>query len=380
MRDFLKAVLRFLREADILLLVLCLTSSIIGIVLISSINSNLANNQVTVQVVAMILGVILFVVFSYLDIDIIADKSRFLIVFSALFILTLQFWGVGLEDTGNRAWLRFFGIGIQPAEVVKVTFVIITAKMLTDHKEKKSLNTFSSLLQIVAVFVLIFGLIVIISRDLGSALVYLFILVIMLFIGGLKLRWFALGGAVVAVAASFAWLNYFDQRYKDRILAPFIPDVIDPQRLDLLWQSDQSMKAIASGGFYGQGLGKGRITQGGVIFAQSTDFIFSAAGEELGFIGCMFIVILLLALIVRCIYVGAKSNSSLGMLVCSGISAMLIAHTFENIGMCLGLLPVIGISLPFFSYGGSYIVTCFAAAGIVSGIKMRPKPIRYRNM
>jgi rod shape determining protein RodA len=121
------------------------------------------------------------------------------------------------------------------------------------------------------------------------------------------------------------------------------------------------------------------MTQRHLIPAQQTDFIFSAVGEELGFIGCMLVVLLLVLIISRCIYTGIKSNNPLGLLVCVGIAAMLIMQMLENIGMCLGVLPVIGITLPFFSYGGSSIVTCFAAMGIVSGIKMRPKPVRFRT-
>jgi len=382
MRIFFRAILKFLREADIFLLLLCLVSTIYGIILISSIVGNSASGAGTlyIQIGALVIGVVLYVIFSYIDIDIIADKSGLLLIASALFISTLYFWGVGMEEVGNRAWLRFSGIGIQPAEIVKIPFIIIIAKMITNYRERKSLNTFVSILQILLVFTLLFGLIVVVSADLGSALVYFFVLIIMLSIGGVKLCWFALGGAVVAAAFPLFWLNFFTSRQRDRILAPFLPDLIDPDRLDILWQADQSVRAMASGGFLGQGLGNGQLTQSGFIPAQHTDFVFSAAGEELGFVGCMIIVTLLITIIVRCIYVGVMSNNSLGMLVCTGVAAMLIAQTFENIGMCLGLLPVIGITLPFFSYGGSSIVTCFAAMGIVSGIKMRPKPIRFRSM
>ena len=319
--------------------------------------------------------------FSYIDIDIIADQSVVLMIFSVLFISTLQFWGVGAEETGNKAWLRFFGIGIQPAEVVKITFIIIIARMMTNFKERKSLNSALSLMQILLVFGLLFGLIVFISADLGSALVYAFVLITMLFIGGVKLRWFAVSAAIVAAISPLLWFNFMTERQRDRVLAPFVPEALDPKRLEIItWQASQSVNAIASGGFLGQGLGKGRLTQKHLIFGQHTDFIFSAAGEELGFAGCILIVILLVIIIARCIYIGIKSNNSLGLLVCTGIASMILIQTFENIGMCLGVLPVIGITLPFFSYGGSSIVTCFAAMGIVSGIKMRPKPVRFRTM
>ena len=381
MRIVFKTILKFLREADIYLLVLSLMSAIYGIILISSVvkNSDSGGSEVYVQIGAMIIGLLLFVLFSYLDIDIIAEKYLILIIFSALFIATLYFWGVGEEETGNRAWLRFLGIGIQPAEIVKVTFVIIIAKLITNFKEQKTLNSFMSIFRIVVVFLIMFSLVVFVSSDLGSGLVYGFIFIVMLYIGGIKLLWFAIGGGFIAAIYPLIWNYYLTPTQKNRIQAPFNPD-IDPTRRNTLWQTDNSVKAITSGGFAGQGIGKGRMTQAGIIPEQRTDFIFSAAGEELGFIGCMLIVLLLVLIIIRCIQIGIKSNNSLGLLVCSGIAAMLIAQTLENIGMCLELLPVIGITLPFYSYGGSSLVACFAAMGLVSGIKMRPKPVRFRSV
>jgi rod shape determining protein RodA len=293
----------------------------------------------------------------------------------------LIFWGEGGDDVGRNAWLRFFNIGIQPAEITKVPYIIIIARMITNFKERKSLNSVFSIIQIIVVFVIIFGFVLIVSEDMGTALVYFGILAIMLFIGGVKLRWFAIGAAAITVVMPLVWDNFLSEKQQNRIRAPFFPEIVDPTRQFVLLQPDQSVEAIATGGFIGQGLGNGRLTQTPrAIPAQHTDFIFSAAGEELGFVGCLFIVVLLVLIIARCVYVGVKSNNPLGMLICIGVAGMFITQMVENIGMALGLMPVIGITLPFFSYGGSSLVTCFAAMGIVSGIKMRPKPIRFRNL
>jgi len=380
---FLRATLRFFREADIFLLVVSLISSIYGIVLISSTVRNLptGGGEVNVQIGALVIGLILFVVFSYVDIDIIADKSRLLFLFSLLFISTLLVWGVGEEDVGRRAWLRFWDIGIQPAEVTKVPFIIIIARMIATFKERKTLDSVFSILQIVVVFAIMFGFVLVVSEDMGTSVVYFGILIIMMFAGGIKLRWFAIGAALITVLIPLFWETFFTERQRNRILAPFMPEVIDPTRQGVLWQPDQSAEAIATGGFLGQGLGNGRLTQmPGRIPAQHTDFLFSAAGEELGFVGCMAIIILLVIIIIRCVYVGIKSNNPLGMLVCMGVAAMMIVQMIMNIGMTIGYLPVIGITLPFFSYGGSSLVTCLAAMGLVSGIRMRPKPVRFRNL
>ena len=202
----------------------------------------------------------------------------------------------------------------------------------------------------------------------------------MLYIGDLKMRWFIIGAAVIATVSPLLW-NLLAEYQKLRIIALYLPEEYDPTREGILWQAHQSSRAIASGGFTGQGLGQGRVTQTpGGIPEQHTDFIFSVAGEELGLIGCLLIIGLLCAMIIRCFQVGVRSNNPLGLLVCTGLASKFIAQTFENIGMCLELLPVVGITLPFFSYGGSSLVTCFAALGIVSGVKMRPKPIRFRNI
>ena len=361
-------------------MVICLISAAYGIVLISS--ATTGGGYISVQIGATVIGVVLFVLFSYLDLDVVADKSTFLLIFSALFILTLLPWGVGVGE-GRRTWLRFFGIGIQPGEIVKVPLIIIIARLVVNYQERKTLNSLVSIAHIIAVFAVIFGLSVWVSEDIGTALVYIGILVVMLYIGGVKLRWFALWGGIIAASFPFLLNNFFGPRQRARILSPFpvFHDMVDPELLaEVLWQPGQSVRAISTGGFTGQGLGRGAITQRGDFFALETDFIFAVAGEELGFVGLVGVVLLLTVIIARCIYVGTKSNNPIGMLVCTGVAAMFIVQTIMNIGMTLGMLPVIGIPLPFFSYGGSSIVTYFAAVGIVSGIKMRPKTTKFGRL
>ncbi len=379
MKKKLDAILKYTKESDMLLLSLCIVSTIYGIILIRSATLRMSGNtDVYIQIISLIIGIGLFILFSILDIDTIADKSKILYVLSILFISTLFIWGYD-GGTGNKAWLRFGGIGIQPAEVVKIPYTIILAKIISDFKERRTLNAPISLLKLILLFGVMFLFIIVSSQDLGSALVYLFILVIMLFVGGIDLKWLLLGLGLIAAATPLAWNFLLSQGQKNRILAPYYPDIIDPTGLKVTYQPNQSKLAIASGDFLGQGLYQGRMTQAGDVPKQHTDFIFSVAGEELGFVGTFLIIVLLVAIIIRCIQVGIKSNNMTGMLVCTGLASMLIVQTFENIGMCLGLTPVIGLTLPFFSAGGSSIITTFAAMGVISGIKMRPKPARNRS-
>lgn len=372
----------FFKRADMLLFFLCLGCAIFGIVLISSASASYeggSSKYILIQVIALLIGITLFVLLTIIDVDIIASNWVFLLVFNILFLLILIPFGQGSEETGNNGWLRFFGFGIQPSEVVKVVYIVLQAKQITYLKEYKNLNSPLSIIQLGAHFVLMFGLIIVVSSDLGSALVFLFIFAAMLFAGGLKIYWFLLAFASVAALTPVIWENFLSQNQRDRILAPYDP-TIDPSGFGITWQSRQSKLALASGRLTGTGLFNGPQTQSAALSQKHTDFIFAAAGEELGMIGCLIIITLLVLVIIRCVYIGLKSHSTMGMLVCFGVAAMVFFQTFENIGMCVGLAPVIGLTLPFFSYGGSSLFSLFAAMGLVSGVKYRPKPVKFRRM
>lgn len=374
------AVRDFFKTADIFLLVICLLLSAIGMVLIySATRSYETNSYIYIQLISIIIGIILFIILSIIDIDIITQKWPVLLVFNILIIGALFIWGVE-GDTGNRSWFRFGPIGIQPSEIVKITFTILFAKQMSHlHNSARGISAPLSMIQMALHLLLMFGLIVVTSADLGSALVFVVIFAVMCFAGGVRLIWFLLGLGAVAAAAPLAWNNFLSDYQKARIMAPYFPETVDPTGLGITWQVNHSKIALASGGFWGQGFTQGPQAQSDALFAKHTDFIFSVAGEEFGAVGCLLIIILLLAVIIRCIYIGLKSNNYMNTVICCGVAAMLGFQTFENIGMCLGLTPVIGLTIPFLSYGGSSIVSCFAAIGIVSGIRIRPNPIRrYR--
>lgn len=379
MKKYLPLVQEFLHRADMVLFSLCMISSIMGLVVISSAAATLDHpvKYIAVQLAALIIGIGLFVVFTVIDIDIITDKWPILLGFGVVLILALVPFGEG-GNTGNKGWIRFFGIGIQPSEVVKVIYIVLMAKHITYLKEYRSLNHVVSVVQLAGHFMLFFGLIVVISSDLGSALIFFFVFVIMLYAAGLKLYWFILGIAGIAAVAPFAWEHILKDYQKDRIKAPYDPSV-DLTGDGVRWQANQSKLALSSGRLTGTGLYNGPQTQSGSLPAKQTDFIFAVIGEELGLIGCCTVLLLLVLIIVRCIYVGLNSHNSMSMLVCFGVAASMIFQTFENIGMCIGLTPVVGITLPFFSYGGSSTFSMMAAMGLVSGIKFRPKPERFHR-
>ena len=372
----------FVKRADMLLLTLCVISSIFGIIVISSAAASLeegSSRYLIVQIASLMIGLGLYILFTVVDIDVFADKWAALVLFEIVLILMLLTPLGHADNTGNRAWLRFGFVGVQPAEVNKIPFIIVLAYQISYLKNYKNLNSIISVGQMALHCVFMLGLIVAVSRDMGSALVYLFIFIIMIFTAGLRLYWFAIGLAGVAAVTPFFWTHVLNQRYRDRILAPYDP-TIDPQGFDIRWQTNQSKIALASGQLDGTGLFKGRQTQSGAVPERQTDFIFAVIGEELGMIACVVVMLLLLAIIFRCIYIGVKSHNTMSMLICFGVAGWLMFQTFENIGMCIGIAPVIGLTLPFFSYGGSSLFSMFAAMGVVSGIKYRPKPERFRSL
>ena len=367
----------FVRRADMFLFTVSVICALYGIVVIASATKSYENGSaqfVIVQTLALVLGILLFIAMTVIDVDIFAQHWTWLYGLSALLLLSLIPFGA-VSDTGNNGWLRFFGIGIQPTEIVKLAFIIVLAKQLAYLKDYKNLNSVTSVAQIVGHFILMFGLILVTAQDLGSALVYFFIFAVMLFVAGVKIYWFIMGAAAIACMVPIFWTYFLEDYQRNRILAPY-DSSIDPDNTGINWQQNQSKIALASGQLTGTGLGEGTQSQSNAIPGKHTDFIFAVIGEELGLIGACLVLLLLMIIVVRCIQVGLRSGSIMSMLVCFGVAATVVFQTFENVGMCIGIAPVVGITLPFFSYGGSSLFSMFAAMGLVSGIKYRPKPAR----
>ena len=352
--------------------------SLFGLVVISSATATSSEGSahyVLIQSLALLIGIVLFVLFTVLDIDVIADKWPILVILAlGLIVILIPF---GHDDgTGNKSWLRFLGIGIQPSEIVKVIFIVTLSKHITYLKRYRNLNHIFSVIQLAAHFLIPFGLVVVVSGDLGSALIFLFIFLVLLFAGGLALYWFVIGAAGMAAVIPIMWDYGLRDYQKERILAPYVPD-IDPTGDNVLYQARHSRLALASGQLTGTGLYQGPQTQSQAVPAQQTDFIFAVIGEELGLIGCYTVMALLLLIILRCVMVGLRSKNTMSMLVCFGVAGTVLFQSFINIGMCTGITPVIGLTLPFFSYGGSSMFSLFAAMGLVSGVKYRPTPERF---
>ena len=379
------------RQTDMLLWSLCSAATLYGILLILSATHTVYRGSlkyVIVQGAGWCIGTAAYFLLSGIDIVELSKKWRWILGFNIGLILLLL-TPLGLVRNGNRAWLgvntigaklgiealKNFPITFQPAEIVKITFILLLAYQLVHLSETRDLKRFTNVIQPTVHVVFMFCFYYVISHDAGSGLVYLFIFVCMAFAAGFAARWLVLGIGGVTVGLVAAWkFRLLRGDWYDRIMV-VLDHSYQPQKAG--WQQTRGMIALGSGGLTGQGLFHGTQTQSpyrASLPERQTDYIFCVCGEELGFLGCLAVIAILLAIVIRCFAVARDANTRLESLVCVGMAGMLIFQTVANIGMCLFLLPVVGLTLPFFSYGGSSIVTLYAAMGIVSGIKKRSRP------
>ncbi|WP_281692337.1 FtsW/RodA/SpoVE family cell cycle protein [Agathobaculum desmolans] len=371
--DVLKSVGHYIKNTDLYLIVLSLLCTGYGMVLIYSATLNPVTWQdgstrnLFVQGAAVVIGLGAFVIMSLIDLETMSGWWK-IFVLGNIGLQMLLFTPLGIELNGQRAWLDLGVTSLQPGELGKLIFIFTLAAHISEIREH--ISEWRGLFVIGLHTLLMMGAVVISSGDTGMAIQYLMIAVIMLFAAGLSLKWLAIGGVLGIISVPVLW-NFVLQGYQiTRILVLFDPS-IDPE---VSRQTTYGKIAIGSGQISGQGLTQGTMTQMQRVPENQTDYIFSVAGEELGLIGCMLIILLLTLLILRLFYISYRASTSFSALLAVGVAGMFLFQTFMNIFMNVGLLPVMGLTLPFFSYGGTSVVTMYAALGIAAGVRMREKP------
>ena len=371
--DVLKSVGHYIKNTDLYLIVLSLLCTGYGMVLIYSATLNPVTWQdgstrnLFVQGAAVVIGLGAFVIMSLIDLETMSGWWK-IFVLGNIGLQMLLFTPLGIELNGQRAWLDLGVTSLQPGELGKLIFIFTLAAHISEIREH--ISEWRGLFVIGLHTLLMMGAVVISSGDTGMAIQYLMIAVIMLFAAGLSLKWLAIGGGLGIISVPVLW-NFVLQGYQiTRILVLFDPS-IDPE---VSRQTTYGKIAIGSGQISGQGLTQGTMTQMQRVPENQTDYIFSVAGEELGLIGCMLIILLLTLLILRLFYISYRASTSFSALLAVGVAGMFLFQTFMNIFMNVGLLPVMGLTLPFFSYGGTSVVTMYAALGIAAGVRMREKP------
>lgn len=380
MNQFLTELKNFTKKGDWVLLLLCLVTSGFGIIVLASatnadkFGSNL--KYIVIQLGATLLGVLIFAIMSSLDMESLSEHRGALVAFNILLLLMLIPFGTD-NNTGNKSWLNIPGLpfAIQPAEICKITYILINASVMAAHQNRVS--HYRSVFHMLFHLMVLFGLNMVLSDDMGVSLIFVFIFIGMAFAGGVSMLWFALAAGGIAVAFPVLW-QFLDKYQKNRILILFDP-TIDPDGIKERYHYRISLQSLTGGGLTGQGLFDGTRTQGGNLFAQHTDYVFSSIGEELGFMGCILVIVLELAIVARCIYVGIRCPDYMRRIVCFGAASALIFQLVINIGMCIGVMPVIGLTLPLISYGGSSVVSIYGMLGLVSGAYARPSSLSHER-
>lgn len=371
--DVFKTVTHYLKNTDLYLMFLALICSGYGMVLIYSATLNPASWQdgstrnLFIQGAAILMGLAAFVVMSLIDLEAMSGWWKIFVLIN-IGLQFLLFTPLGMEVNGQRAWLNLYVTSLQPGELGKLIFIFTLAAHISEIKEH--ISEWRGLFVIGLHTLIMMGAVVISSGDTGMAIQYFMIALIMLFAAGLALRWLAVGIGLGIISIPILW-NFVLQGYqKTRILVLFDPS-IDPEASR---QATYGKIAIGSGQVSGQGLTHGTMTQMQLVPENHTDYIFSVAGEELGLIGCLLIIGLLTLLIMRLFYVSYRASTMFSALLAVGVGGMFLFQVFMNIFMNVGLLPVMGLTLPFFSYGGTSVLTMYAALGIAAGVRMREKP------
>ena len=383
----------FWKKGDIILLGLCLAASTFGLALIFSATQyqnapgQLLNRSVIVQAIAIGLGVIAYVLLTFVDFQLFTEKRWKLMLLGSIFLLLMILTPWGVERYGNRNWIQIphFPMMIQPNEIVKIPFILILALLIITIQDRGySISSIPSVMQIGGFTVFTLGLIAAICGDMGTCCVYIMIFAFMAWTAGVKLRWFVLVGGGAVLAAVIFWLFFLPETrfwtdYRIMRFRVVFDHDLDPSNYG--FQQTRAILAIGSGKLFGQGYLKGiqtHASNSSALPVRDSDLIFAVCGEELGMVGCMAL-LLLSAIVLRCIWVGRHASSPFSAYVCMGMAGMLLSQITFNVGMCLYVLPVMGLTLPFVSSGGSSIITLFAAMGLVSSVKARPMPSWLRD-
>lgn len=357
------------RSTDLLLLTLTLLCCIIGIILVFSLVYNNGNDAISsgitsslwkTKLIAFAIGLACAFIIYSLGINRIS-KLWILIMLIGLVLTALTFTplGIGPEGSDDKAWLNIKGfMTVQPSEILKICFIISFAVHISKVKERlnKSLVLLGLLLHAAIPII-----IVCMQGDQGTAVVFIVIALVMLFSGGLKWQYILTTIILSPVLIWCIWHFFLQEHQKQRILVLFNPE-LDP--LGTGYQQIQGKKALQNGGLWGKGLFNGNPDDFVYVSESQNDFIFSYAGQTLGFVGCVVIVILLFAICLR-ILINSTKCDTMGSTVCAGVTALIFSHSIINIGMVLGFMPVIGIPLPFISAGGTAMITMLSAIGLV---------------
>ncbi len=363
----------FFRETDRLLLCICIAASVFGSIEILSVTNRLSTvRPFAVQIASIFAGAFAALFISMFDFETFFKRWYLIAAVGIIPVILTFFIGFAPEGTDDKAWLDLGFTTFQPAELLKISFIITFAAHTS--AVKPNINKLKYLLPLI-----IHGAFPVIlihfQGDDGTALVFAIMFLCMLYAAGVSWKYFvaAISAAIVASPIVYFFIMNDDQR--KRIIGVLN---IEADIKGSTYQQYRARMALANGGVFGQGLFNGSLTQVGGVPEGRNDFIFVSIGEELGFIGCLLVLVLLAAICFRSIHTARICRKDSGKIICVGFFSMVFAQIIINIGMCTALLPVIGVTLPFFSSGGTSLLCTFLGVGLVMSVyKHRNSRIIY---
>ncbi|MGL5973226.1 MAG: FtsW/RodA/SpoVE family cell cycle protein [Oscillospiraceae bacterium] len=364
-------IIDYYKRTDKILIALCFACSFFSCLVLLSISQYFftSNRLFLVQAIASVIGIFLAIFISKIDYRTICDFNFYHVIITWGFVLATFFIGSQRGGADDKAWIQLpLGMTFQPTEIAKFSFILTFAAHLDKVKDKT--NDFKTLFLLV-----LHGaapiIIVHFQGDDGTALVFFFVFMTMLFCAGLSIKYFLFSGSFAVIVSPIIWNFILSEHQRLRILTIFMPE------LDLKgigFQAYQGKVSIGSGGIWGTGLFSGAHRS---IPEMQNDFIFAYIGEALGLVGSMVVLVLLTAICIKILMTSKFSDDNLGMLIAVGVSSVFIAQIILNIGMCLSLMPVIGVTLPFFSSGGTSVTSMYVGIGLVLSIYFHNKDLWF---
>lgn len=366
------AVVGYVRNTYIPLWIVTICASVYSVMLVYSATLNLDNIRTTLmQIIACVVGYLVAIVISLMDYEKLGELWP-LIAAICVGLVGLTFV-VGQGASGeysladDQAWLNIFGVSFQPSELMKIGFIVTFSYHLSVTIRNKQQNSLPHLMLLLA-HVGFPAALIIVQGDHGTALMFLSMAAIMLIGSGISWKFISACAALVLVALPIVW-KIMPAFQRERIRAVYNPRPGDEE--DYLYQQTLGRLAVGSGGITGQGWTEGQMIQSGYVPADHNDLIFTVAAEEFGFVGASMIIVLLVSMMLMTLRTALHSRDHMGRFICLGFFGLIAAQTIFNIGMCLVVLPVIGITLPFFSAGGSSSMCLYFGFGLVLSVYMR---------
>ena len=366
MNKILSSIVNYIKTTDKLLFILTIATTGYGLLVLYGVLKafDFGLRGLYIQIAGAVLGLICAIILSKMDYKFLAKLWKLHVPLAYALVFATFILGYGRAGADDINWIALpFGASIQPSEFLKISFILSFAFHL--DKVKENINAPLTLLPLL-IHGAVPALLIHFQGDDGTVLVFIFIFAAMLFAAGLSLRYVAVAAGLGLIAIPVAWNYLLSNDQKMRFQAIFTPG-IDPKGIE--WQQNSALISIGSGQLSGNGI----FTTHRFVDEIQNDFIFAFIGESFGLMGCIAAVVLIFAVAAKVLFISRMAKDTLGNSICIGIFTMLTTQTIVNVGMNIKLLPVIGITLPFFSKGGSSILSAFLAIGLALSVYMHNK-------